>query len=323
VAASLKKVENGLFNMGTIYKNELHDNEKAVEAYKELIRRFPASVYLPTAYYNLYSMAKDQNNMALEEHYKNIIAAQFPQTMYAKVLTNPDYVSELEKENHKVQDYYQTTYDLYKAENYSEVVSRSLYALSNFTGNTLIPRFAYIGTLAAGKSLDKKAFRENLLAFIAKYPHTDEATDAQNLVSYMDKSHPEIKAEQDKIASKERYAPHFDQEHLYGIIVKQKIDINQLVFNIINFNLDRFDSLNLQVNIADLKSGEKCITVKPFSDRDIVMNYFHAIEKTDAVFKDIPKTSIIPIAISSENFTLFKNDNSSDLYLEFFKENYH
>ncbi len=111
--ATYKKVELALYNMGMIYKNELKDYDKAIESFKELVKRYPNSTYLLSSYYNLYGIAKEQSNQALVDYYKNTIISQFPESMYAKVLANPDYIKELEKEEQAVRQYYEQTYELF------------------------------------------------------------------------------------------------------------------------------------------------------------------------------------------------------------------
>jgi tetratricopeptide (TPR) repeat protein len=322
VAASLKRIELALFNMGIVYKTDLKDLDKASSSFKELIRRYPQSDYLLMSYFNLYGIAKDQNNQAMVDYYKNIISGQFPESMYAKVLTNPKYIEELEEAENKVKRYYAETYDLYKAGNYSEVISRSQYAQENFSNNQLIPRFAYLGTLSAGKNADRKIFRENLLALISKYPQSDVASDAQNLIDYMDKEHPEIKEEHDIIVSKKLYQPDFDTEHLFAFIVDKKMNTNQLIFNIINFNLDNFDKLGLRVDISDLNPHQNLVLVKTFHDKNEAMSYLNAVRSSETLLKDIPGAEITPIIISSGNLNILKSDKSADLYLKFFTENY-
>ena len=322
VSASLKRMEQADYNMGVIYKNDLKDYEKASASFKDLIKRFPLSPYLLSSYFYLYTMARDQNNQAMEDYYKNIIASQFPQSMYAKVLTNPGYIQELEQEEKKVRQYYADTYDLYKSGNYAEVIARSDYALKNFKDNSLIPQFTYLGLLSSGISTDRKTFRENLLALITRYPGTDVAGDAQNLVNYMDKEHPEIKEAQDIIISRKIYQVNFDSEHMFAFIVDKKSNINQLIFNIINFNLDNFDKLSLRAEITDLNTLQNLVLVKPFPDKDLVMQYLNAIRSSPIILKDIPGTTLIPIAISVENFNILKTEKSADLYLKFFHENY-
>jgi tetratricopeptide (TPR) repeat protein len=162
VAASLKRMEIAEYNMGLIYKTDLKDFEKASATFKDLVERFPSSEYLLSSYFNLYSLARDQNNQAMADYYKNIIAGQFPQSMYAKVLTNPGYIQELEQEDERIRLYYSETYDLYKSGKYPEVIARADYAQENFKDNPLIPTFGYLSLLASGKTNDRKTFRENL-----------------------------------------------------------------------------------------------------------------------------------------------------------------
>lgn len=322
VAASLKRVELALFNMGIIYKTDLKDLDKASAAFKELIKRYPQSDYLLMSYFNLYSIARDQNNQAMTDYYKNIISSQFPESMYAKVLTNPKYVEELEAAENKIKQYYNDTYELYKAGNYAEVITRSKYAQDNFSTNVLIPRFAYLATLSAGKNADRKIFRENLLALISKYPQSDVASDAQNLIDYMDQEHPEIKEEHDIIVSRKLYQPDFDTEHLFGFLVDKKMNTNQLIFNIINFNLDNFDKLGLRVDILELNPRQNLVLVKMFHDKKEAMAYLNAVRSSETLLKDIPGADITPIVISSGNLDILKSDKSADLYLKFFTENY-
>jgi len=242
--------------------------------------------------------------------------------MYAKVLTNPKYVEELEEAENKIKRYYSETYEMYKAGNYSEVIIRSQYAQENYTNNPLIPRFAYLGTLAAGKNADRNIFRENLLALISKYPQSDVASDAQNLIDYMDKEHPEIKEAHDIIVSKKLYQADFDTDHLFAFLVDKKMNSNQLIFNIINFNLDNFDKLGLRVDISDLNPRQNLILVKSFRDKNEAMAYLNAIRSSETLLKDIPGEEITPIIISSGNLNILKTDKSADLYLKFFTENY-
>jgi outer membrane protein assembly factor BamD (BamD/ComL family) len=267
-------------------------------------------------------MAKEQNNQALVDYYKNIISGQFPESIYAKVLTNPKFIEELEEAENKVKRYYTETYELYKAGNYAEVISRSQFAQDTYPANPLIPRFVYLGTLSAGKNADRKVFRENLLALISKYPRSDVASDAQNLIDYMDKEHPEIKEEHDILVSKKLYQPDFETEHLFAFIIDKKMNTNQLIFNIINFNLDNFDKLGLRVDVSDLNPRQSLIVVKTFENKNEAMAYHTAVRSADTLLKDIPGTEITPIIISTGNFSILKSDKSADLYLKFFTENY-
>ncbi len=319
---SNRKIEMALYNMGVIYKTDLKDMNKSIASFKDLIQRFPASSFRLSAYYNLYSIYRDQNDQNMANYYKDLISSQFPESMYAKVLTNPKYAEELEKEANKIKQYYEETYALYKAENYPEVISRSNYALENFRNDALIPQFAYLGTLAAGKNADRKVFRENLLALISKYPKSDIVDDAKNLISYMDKDHPEIKEAHDIQESRKMYMLDPNTEHLFVFLVDKSLNKNQLIFNIINFNLDNFDKLNLRVDAVDLNTKQTLVLVKPFHDATQAMAYYNAIRTSADVMKDLSGQSVSSMVITNNNLGTMRMEKSADLYLKFFSENY-
>lgn len=322
VEANNKKVEIALYNMGMIYKDDLKDYDKAIESFKEVIKRYPSSSYLLSSYYNLYGIARDQNNQALVDYYKNSIIRQFPESMYAKVLTDPDYFKELEKEDQAVQQYYEQTYRLYQEGNNAEVITRTNHALKTYPDHTLIPQFDYLGILAKGKTIDRTIFRENLTAVIAKYPDTEIASDASNLIKYIDKEHPELKEAEEIKISQRLYQPSSDTTHYFAFALDQKINTNQLVFNIINFNLDTFDKLNLIVEIISLNTTQSLILVKTFSNQQQVMQYLEAISSSKEIHKDMPDIPLIPMAISATNLKTLEEDQSIERYLKFYNENY-
>ncbi|MFO7369571.1 MAG: tetratricopeptide repeat protein [Bacteroidales bacterium] len=322
VNATHQRAELGLYNMGIIYKDELKDYEKAAESFKGLIRRYPSSDYLLASYYNLYAIARDQNNQALMDLYKNNIIRQFPESMYARVLTNPEYFKELEKEELVVRQYYEKTYSFYLEGNSSEVIARSDYARKTYPEHALIPRFDYLGVLAQARILDRNTFRQQLTELAAKYPGTDIASDAGNLISYMDKEHPELKEAEELKISRKLYQPSPDTAHYFAFVLDKKINTNQLVFNIINFNLDAFDKLNLIVDIVDLNNSQSLISVKTFTDREQVMQYLSAISNSEEIYKDMPGIQLVPFAVSLPNLKTLLEDKSADRYLKFFKEHY-
>jgi hypothetical protein len=122
--------------------------------------------------------------------------------------------------------------------------------------------------------------------------------------------------------SKKLYQPADDKPHVFAYVIDKKINANQLVFNIINFNLDHFDQLNLRVDINELNNTQNLILVKPFPNKQEVMQYLNAIRVSDAILKDMPGISLLSIAISDGNYTTLKEDKSVDRYLKFFNETY-
>ncbi len=320
--ARLKQVEESLYSMSLIYKDELKDYNKANESFRELIKRFPNSSYLLAAYYNLYSIAREQNNQAMIDYYKNLIATRFPNSTYAKVLTDPNYFLELERQDRLVQQLYEQTYKLYKAGNYSEVIYRSNDAEKNHPDHSLTPKFQYLRILALGKSLDRSVFRDSLISIATRYPETDIAADAQNIIEYMDQEHPEYREAQEVKISKTLYSFEAESKHRFIFALSKKISTNQLVFNIINFNLDKYDSLNLIVDVISINAEQNLVSVKTFNNSKQVQQYLREIVASEEIHKDLPDFNLNPFIISERNLNILLEDKSVDRYLKFFNESY-
>ncbi|MBN1158037.1 MAG: tetratricopeptide repeat protein [Bacteroidales bacterium] len=322
LTASHSRIEHALYNMGLLYKNELKDYERGSEAFKDLIRRYPGSGYIVSANYNLYSIAREQNNKALEELYKNTIVSEFPETMYAKVLSDPGYIDELERNRQQMEEYYEETYRHFENGNYSEVIRRADHALQNFTESGLLSRFAYLRILAQGSETDRKTFRDDLLALISEYPGTEVADDAGRVVGYLDRETPEFRAEEERIMAKELYTLNSETGHMFVFVTDRGMDVNQLIFNIINFNLDYFDNLNLRVDLVNLDARQSLIVVKPFPAQDDAVEYMATIRDDEGIWKDIPELELMPLVISEENYETLLEDGSLSRYVQFFNENY-
>jgi tetratricopeptide (TPR) repeat protein len=315
-------IEEALYNMGMIYKDELKDYDKANDSFKSLIKRFPKSDYLLASYYNLYIIARDQNNPAMMDYYKGIIARQFPESTYAKVLTDPEYFNNLEKEDRKIREYYEQTYALYLAGNNVEVHSRTNEARKLYPEHALFPLFTYLGILAEGKMTDQNVFRDSLLVVAAKYPGTEIAADARNLISYMDQEHPEFKEAEEIKISKELYSETPVSDHYFVFALPKQISTNQLVFNIINYNLDYSDAIDLIVEVIRLNNEHNLITVKMFPDEQKAKLYLNGIVNDQGILKDMPEIEMLPFIISDKNLVTLKDDKSVDRYLKFYNEYY-
>ena len=322
VTALNKNIESALYNMGMIYKDDLKDYDKANESFKDLIRRFSESPYLLASYYSLYGIAREQNNPAMMDYYKTIIAREYPESMYARVLTDPEYFQKIEREEKQIQDYYKETYNLYNIGNYSEVISRTDFARKTYISNKLIPQFTYLGILANGKLSDRKIFRDSLIAVVARYPGTEIASDARNLISYMDQEHPEIKEAEETRISKELYSFTPVSKHHFIFALNKQVNTNQFIFNIINYNLDNHDSLNLIVEVIHLNNTHNLVSVKTFLDQQQAVQYLNGISVSEAIRKDMPDITMIPFVISDRNLATLREDKSVDRYLKFYNETY-
>ena len=104
------KLIDAYYTAGTIYKDGLDSYTKAENMFETLNSRFPKNKLLLESYYNLYLIATNLKEPFKAADYKGKILAEFPESIIAKILRDPNYVNEAKRKEQEVFSYYQTAY---------------------------------------------------------------------------------------------------------------------------------------------------------------------------------------------------------------------
>ena len=319
---SNKKIAASLYKEGEIYSDELKDYPKATQSFEELLGRYPNYNNRLQVYYKLYTIARIDKDIERVGKYQQKIVNEFPNSNFAKLMTNPDYIKELAAQEQQVQNYYIQTYDLFNQGKYDEVNARAEHAMKEYPDHKLYPKFDYLHTVSAGLKKDTLDFVLDLQAYIARYPNTELSENARLLIDYLKEKQPKVVEQQQQIVAKQLYSPSFSDPHYFIYIVPSDANMNQLIFNIINFNLDNFDKLKLQVKKATAGKNTSLCVVSSFKSGSEAMDYYNAIINSKDVTKDIGDIGIRPAVISETNYKVLSSGGKADEYLLFFKEYY-
>jgi hypothetical protein len=321
---SHNRIKEALLNAGHIYQAELNENEMAIEQYEELVKRYPSSDYAPLTYYQLYKLTLAINDQARAQKYKEIILSRYPNSMFAKVILDPDYINELMEAQSAANRLYEKTYNLYQAQQYVEVVKNAKKGINEFPGDTkLIEKFRYIKILAEGKLQDVKIFKENLRAFVNDYSQGETSEDAQNILAYLDEAYPDVKQEEEREEAIVLYAYNDSVEHYLVVALSEEGDEQQMNFNLLNFNIDNYDERGLKTEIKTLPEGEKLVVVSLFNNANDVKEYYDSVsQQKEDIFYDVDDEMPDYFMISKPNYDVFLQDGSVSKYLEFFKMYY-
>jgi hypothetical protein len=106
------------------------------------------------------------------------------------------------------------------------------------------------------------------------------------------------------------------------MIVNRTIDINQLKFEIINFNLDIFPKLTFNVESENLGDNDRLVLVKSFKDLQRAWDYFDTIATGERIMALVNGTGYSRFVISNDNSQTLLKDKSSTRYLLFFDKYY-
>ncbi|HCT29650.1 MAG TPA: hypothetical protein DIW31_02700, partial [Bacteroidales bacterium] len=329
---SNKRIEEAMFNVGEVYQNDLNDYSETILAFEKYVQRFPNSTNAVQAYYNLYQVRIFTNKNAEAEKYKKIIISRFPTSSFAVMLTNPNYLAELNEKKSEENSFYEGAYALYEQGNYNESLRKIDEGLAKFPNTKLEPQYNLLKAMCIGKTSDLRSFRNSLTELTQKYPKTDVSERAQNILEYIRRQELQLTADAvtniptvDTSNTAVKQAVEYNKpkgEHIVAILVPKKSNMNQLKFNIVSFNVDVFISLDLEVSNQPFNDFFELIKVTGFKDSQQAMEYFDAASHKEGLLNPLAPQDFSSFVISEENFVLFIEDKSLADYLKFFNSNY-
>ena len=316
------RIIEALFNAGTLYKNDLKDVPRAIVTYTDLLDRYPSNDYTLNTYYNLYSIYNQENNMQLANVYKQSIVREFPESQPAQLLTNPNYAAELLAKENEVNSYYEQTYQLFQQGYYDRVIQDVDTALVRFATDPLVSKFELLKVLAIGKTEDVLVFSLALDSLASTTPDPQVAEMAGMILAYILNSDQEVKTETQKIEAEEIYSPDTSGVFFYGLFVNNRVDVNQLKFELINLNLDHFPNNTFDIVDEALEEGEVALYVKEFPGMADARDYSKVALMNEAIRRTLEGVNYRPFIISQGNAEILLSDRIPNKYWLFFRKHY-
>ena len=166
-------IQEGLYNMGVILKDQLEDFDASAAQFMRLLNDYPDNEYRLDTYYNMYLMYVRQNRPTDAEVYRQLILTNFAESPIGMALRDPNYIENLRQMDDRQRELYDATYQAYMAndnqtvhEAYNTMVE--LYPLSK-----IMPKFMFLHALAYVTERKPDEFNAVLRELLEKYPDTD------------------------------------------------------------------------------------------------------------------------------------------------------
>ncbi len=287
-----------------------------------MLTKYPENEYKLPVYYQLYSMYNELQNTAKANYYKNLLLSKYPESNYAKVLSDPEFYKVFEAKEKEAELFYEQTYSQYQNGSYPQVIANADQAPARYPKHKILPKFAMLRALAIGKTNpDLLVFRTELNQVIETYPKDEVAEYAKEVIAYLNTYKPETKQQEDIKKAEVIYSPN-DSVFFFALVVRKTEDANQLVFDFINFNLDHFKNERLELNQNDLGSEFKIITVRPFENLKKAVDYYNKFKSNPDNLKNVKSNAKDFFFITPANFEVLLKQIEASSYVEFFKLHY-
>jgi tetratricopeptide (TPR) repeat protein len=321
LAVSNEKIANAYLTGGKAYYEKLSDPGRATESFEKLLNRFPSNDLAPEALYNLYNVNKDINPSKCETYRQRLII-KYPETEFAKILSDPDYYAKKLATMKMAEQIYEQAYNEYSRENFPAAIALCDTALKQYGKDQLAPKFMLLRAYSVARISDERAFKENLSSIVKSWPGSDESKKASEIIAYLNQKLPELLMEEEKVIAQELFAADTVSAHFFVLIIENPgFNINQAVFDVISYNIDNYTNNNYRTLGELIDNKYIMVTVSGFTKYAQSMSFYKSFN-TGKIVRNPSSSKIYSFIISNNNLKTFNNDKNPERYLLFFRENY-
>ena len=319
---SLNMIEEAHYKLGGIYNFDLEEKPKAIETFETMLERFPQSEYTPEVLYLLYLIYQELDDDTYQQ-YRDRVLKDFPESLYAKLIANPNYEEESNQASEQLKRVYKDVYMLYQAGDDSLALVLSKNGLSKFPNNDFTDNVELLQTMIRGKMEGEAQYQLGLQKFIEKYPESDMSAYASELLAGIQDYKRKIEARRGT-----EYIAEFDEKHSFIIVYKNEKKLSTALPKLVDrFNDLHFKGANLHSANLMLEDGKVMVLVEQFPDKKTAEAYYEKFNGEDSPLKVLPKEyrpeSIeANFVISKDNLTILYRTKDVEQYLQFFKNHY-
>ena len=316
-SSQLNKLQNeikkSLYELGKIYNFKLKEPDNAIMTFNKLITRFPASPFHAEALYQLYLLNKETDSLESLKAADQLILS-YPDSIYAKLVINPNYIEDNDRLTIALQKVYKTAYNDYNKGAYQKSILLIDSALSYKMDNEFVDYLLLLRAICFGKTDGIYKYQFELNNFIEDQPNSELIKYAKELITISDAFQINLFS-----ASKAKYSTDTDREHYFLYLYPTDIDLKTSVSSLLD---DYLSGQNLKLMTGNMIFDDtySIAMVTPFDNLEEAQKFRSEIESK--LIADIEKENWINLIITRENFDIFYRTKDLASYLTFFDKYY-
>ena len=324
--ASNTRIIDAYYNLGSTYKEELNNNKKAISTFEELNKRFTDHKYKLSIYYQLYLIYTSARNKTQADFYKNKLLDEYPNSEYAHIIKNPNYVTEKNIQKGEVELFYTETYDHYANSNFTSAFANCTEAEKKYGKTDFSGKFALIKALCIGKLKGADSLEMALKQLQVLYPKDPTAQKAQDMLNVLYSLKHPIAAESNTttVNHTDTFSLDLNASHLVVIVCPDDATIaNPFKSSLADFNTNFYSTQNLTVSSSLFGSSNQITNVKTFANADAALKYIDNLKTDKTVFSGKVNIELFTImAISADNTPLLYRKKQISFYKPFYEDHY-
>ena len=316
--SSMKRLMAAQYEAGLIYKELLGENKLAVERFVDVLSRNYVSDYKLLSAYQLYKIYEGKDNAKMQAQ-KTYILKNYPNSDYANYIKDPNYFTKKKEDDLKAEETYVKLLVKYRSKKYEEVINACVEVINNEPKNAFLAKYMLLNAMAhASQTRDKKSIEPLLQEICKKFPNSEEAKKATDLLDILAKG---ISEDKKVIFNKESVFKFEEGQPLWIIVLLEPNgDSNAAKNKISLFNDEEYTNKEITVSSKLFNENQSIVVLKSFThtDAEEYVDRFKSDKTILASYANLPI-----YLISQENLKiLFEKHNLEDyktFYTEYFK----
>ena len=186
IKKSNDSIQEAIFQIGLIYKNELEDCAGSIDTFEELRKRFPGFEKMDEVLFNLYYCYNKSNRKEEAEATKKLLTTQYPERNTTAIITTGKDPNAKGPKPEATKTYEQI-YDLFIEGRFEEAIAQKKIADSLYSSNYWTPQLLYIESIYYIKKQKDPEAKVALNNIISRFNSTPIANKAAVMLDVLNR----------------------------------------------------------------------------------------------------------------------------------------
>lgn len=330
--SSHDKIMVALFEMGKIYDQKLEEPELAIEALERDVKDYPTYEKAPEAHYNLCMLYRKKQDDPNFNRHKEILLSRHPESVFAKLIVNPNYLVENKQRNEIISGLYREVFEQYKKGMYIEASNGIASIRTQFPKSDFEDKLAILNALITAKTVDIPSYQIALQTFLTQYPKSDLQEFAKKCLENAQKGVAGIpepgSAMVPGISKPDSSGPAFksnlnSKQVFLALIPSLQVPEQQLKVAFSDFNQKFYPGEGLEITTLPFGDNKHVmLKIQDLPSKIQAMYYLKKVEESGPFKKDFKALKPILLLATRENLQLLYKSKELKEYARFFQQNY-
>jgi len=168
--ACIAKEAEAWFSASNIYEERIGDIDKAIETLLGINESHPDHPLMAQSLYQLVKLYKAKGQQQLADYNSQKLSSLFPESGYARILNDPNYLNNIALRKQKALDFYETALSAFNNKQYLTCMEICRDGQREYPDLDIVQNFVYMEARACGNLGHTDMMRQRLEYLVEKFP---------------------------------------------------------------------------------------------------------------------------------------------------------